>query len=180
MLPMSSTKSPAIADAWPPPPQSSRERRDARRAGMRLGLTVAAVIVAIGVPLFVAGGAGVPLVIAGLAGPTLLVGATTGFMLGPMARRAQTASDRVGVALVMAIYATAIGDLAVGFVIGLAGAPWGSFGLAGALIQAAMSALVLWPLGLLFFGIVAVPATFVAGLVWVFGMARLARPPRRV
>lgn len=124
--------------------------------------------------------------------PTLLTGAIVGWLFGRRGWREQRWHDRGITSLGMAFLATAVGDYLVGVMLGLESAisqwryaaqvgtltstGWESVGMLVG--QAVVGGLLLWPFGLLFFGIIAVPVTFAAGLIWAWIMGWLGRASR--
>lgn len=64
----------------------------------------------------------------------------------------------------MAFVATCIGDFFVGLAMGTSSADPGPT----AIIQGVASAFVLWPFGLMIYGLIALPLTFGASLVWTW------------
>jgi hypothetical protein len=109
-----------------------------------------------------------------LAVPTLATGFLCGWLLGPRGWRTKDGVDKGGVALRMAVLATALGDYLVGVAMGMPSAN-GTDQLGQRLAQGLASAVVLWPIGLLLFGLIAMPITFAAGLLWAWMIGLLRR-----
>ena len=148
--------------------------RQGRREGALAGLGVAALFAAVGVPVLALAGGRLDELAWQVGGPTVATGMVTGFLLGPSAWVTAPAAHRRRLSLRMALLATAIGDLLVGFCLGAESAISNGRDAIGIVGEAVISGVAAWPLGILFFGVVALPITFCAGLVWYSVMARLA------
>jgi hypothetical protein len=123
-------------------------------------------------------GADIDDVVLSLGVPTVLTGLITGWLFGRLARDARGWADRAALSLGMALVATSLGDLGVGFVVVLQGDGMDWREPAVVLGQAFAGAVFMWPFGLLIFGIVAMPATFAAALGWCWVMARIGPDPQ--
>jgi hypothetical protein len=141
-----------------------------RARGGILGFAVATLFVLVGAPVaaqllhtedtFLIGG---------LALPAIATGIITGYLFGRRGSRPADWSDRTLQSFAMAFVATSIGDLFVGFALGYASADGGA-NIVAQLVQGVLSAFVLWPFGMVIFGVVAMPVTFAAALVWALAM----------
>jgi len=143
-----------------------------RRIGVVVGLAVAAGAVAVAAPIFV----GFLHLSAvdfsfGLAVPTIATGILVGRLFGRSAWSAKSADDAGVLGLRIAAVATAFGAYLVGVAMGATR----NDNLVASVIQTALSGLILWPFGILIFGLLALPITFAAGLVWARTMMWLAR-----
>lgn len=145
-----------------------------RLLGMKLGLTISSGAVVIGLPVLLAMHTDAREALGLLAVPTVATGIAVGYLFGRRGARPMDWGDRVVQSFGMAFVATAIGDLFVGFGLGYAGADGGA-DIAGQLLQGVESAFMLWPFGILIFGIVALPVTFGAAIAWSVLMARAVR-----
>jgi hypothetical protein len=150
----------------------ARHPRSSHRDGFVAGLIVSGAFVGLGTALIGAvTGTGADSILLVLGIPTLLAGTITGWLFGTLGGRLTTWPDRAAVSIGMALLATAIGDLGVGF-FGLLGNSPGQSPIEH-IANAFLGALVLWPVGLLLFGLVAVPVTFAAAMLWCWVIAQL-------
>lgn len=109
-------------------------------------------------------------------GPVIVTGVVSGFLFGGRAVKAQAWTRRVKDSLAMAFVATAIGDFLVGFGMGVSRGE-ADINVPERILAGLQSGLVLWPFGLIFFGLIAVPITWAAALAWSMGMERFAADP---
>lgn len=134
-----------------------------RREGTLAGFLVSAATVAVVAAYVVVSGTPRPFESIAVLGPaTVVTGTLVGRWFGPRRYR----GSRLRTSLAMALASTAIGDLLVGFGLGMTGmVDAGNGPILGVLYSVAI-AFMLWPLGLIFYGLIALPITFVASLVW--------------
>src|SRR4029079_14120281 len=134
-----------------------------RREGTFAGLLVAASIVAIVSAYVVVSDTPRPFESMVVLGPaTAITGTLVGRWFGPRRRR----GSMVRTTLAMALFATAVGDLFVGFGLALTGMGDAGNGPVFAVLYSVGIAFMLWPLGLIFYGLIALPITFVASVIW--------------
>ena len=141
----------------------------ARAVGALAGLAVALLFIATAILALVALKLQVDWLLETLVVPTVATGVACGWIFGPRAKRATAPFERGVTSLRMAVLATALGDYFVGVWVGTASADSGPTSI----VQGVLSAFVLWPFGIVLFGLFALPITFAAGLVWSWVMGRL-------
>jgi len=149
---------------------------DAARAwrsdGARIGFGVALGFVAIGaVVLFLFNTTAMWIAVLGAA--TLLTGTIVGRWFGPRRWRGPKDHGHLSTSFAMAVAATAVGDLLVGFggtMVAMVGSDAGP--VLGTLYSIGI-AVLLWPFGIVLYGLVALPITFGAALIWWHLMGRI-------
>ncbi|MES1239335.1 MAG: hypothetical protein ABUL57_00585, partial [Chloroflexota bacterium] len=142
------------------------EDMSGRMRGACLGFAVAVLFVIVGTPICKTVFRLEPrFVLGGLALPTIATGILTGYLFGRRRSRPEDWSDVILQSLGMAFLATAVGALFVGFAMGYGSAD-GNANIVEQLIQGIASGLVIWPFGIVLFGVAGMPVTFVAGLLW--------------
>jgi hypothetical protein len=143
-----------------------------RTGGAKIGFGVALGFVAVGaVLLFLFNTTDVAMWIAVLGSATLITGTIVGRWFGP--RRGSKRDGRLSTSFAMAVAATAVGDLLVGFggtMVGMVGSDAGP--LLGTVYSIGI-AFLLWPFGIVIYGLVALPITFGAALIWWHLMGRI-------
>ena len=143
-----------------------------RGLGATVGVAIALLAVVIGVPVFETMFDLDPrFVLGGLAAPTVATGLVVGYLFGRRKTRPEDWSDRILQSLAMAFVATSIGALFVGFAMGYGSADGGA-NVGAQLLQGVATAFVMWPFGMVLFGVAGMPVTFVAGILWTLAMER--------
>ena len=96
-------------------------------------------------------------------GPATLAAGT---LVGRWAGRRRISGARARTCLLMAVAATALGDLFVGFGLGMTGMVGTGRDPILTVLSSIGAAFMLWPFGVIFYGLIALPITFVAAQVW--------------
>ena len=143
----------------------------ARRRGGLAALLVSTAFVIVGAPVgmaYVDWPLGDALLILGL--PTVLAATVGGVLFGPAAARSVEDRPRRTI-LALAVVTTLLGDYLVGLMAGLTDGSMPSEPLAHLAAAAAMAAM-LWPFGLVIFGLIALPLTLLGAILWAELLAR--------
>ena len=144
--------------------------RRGRSEGTAAGLLVAATAVVVVIVFVLATQTPRALESIEVLGPaTLATGTLVGRWFGPR----RTSGTRARTCLLMAATATAVGDLFVGFGLGLTGMVGTGNGPVVTVLNSIAAAFMLWPFGLVLCGLIALLITFLAAQVWWQLLGRL-------